>query len=210
MTSGGRAPGADAATSFPIPTLITDRLVLRGFRDEDREPFAALNADPEVMRYFVSTLDRVSSDARVDRILDHWRADGHGLWAVERREDGRFLGFTGLAKQDYLEQPEVGWRFARFAWGHGYATEAAIASLAWGFEERGYREVVSVTAVENDRSRAVMERLGMHRDPADDFLHPHIPEGHPLRRHVLYRLTHQEWAARSRPVGSRQATTEGT
>jgi len=185
----GRPPAA-----VPIPEVLTDRLVLRGFRDDDREPFAALNRDPEVMRYFVRTLDRAGSDERVDRILDQWRADGLGLWAVERRADGAFLGLTGLAKHDYLRQPEVGWRLARFAWGNGYATEAARAALDWGFGVRAIAEIVSVTAVGNGRSRAVMERLGMHRDPSDDFAHPHIPAGHPLRPHVMYRLRREEWA----------------
>jgi RimJ/RimL family protein N-acetyltransferase len=179
--------------SVTIPELLTERLRLRGFVDADREPFAGLNADPEVMRYFVRTLDRSASDARVDRILDEWRTEGHGLWAVERRADRAFLGFTGLARHDYLDQPEIGWRFARFAWGHGYATEAAGAALAWGFEVRRFEEVVSVTAVANARSRAVMERIGLHRDPADDFEHPNVPVGNPLRRHVLYRLRREEW-----------------
>jgi len=182
-------PGSASA----IPELVTDRLLLRAFGDPDREPFAALNADPVVMEHFPVTLTRAERDALVDRIVERWKADGHGLWAVERADDGAFLGFTGLARLAYLPQPEIGWRFARFAWGHGFATEAARAALAWGFGVRRLDEVVSVTTVENARSRAVMERIGLRRDPADDFLHPNLPEGHPLRPHVLYRIRREEW-----------------
>lgn len=188
-------PDPTLPRSAAVPELTTERLVLRGFRDADREPFAALNADPEVMEFFAGTLDRDASDAMIERIHDRWRTDGHGLWAVERRADGRFLGFTGIARLPWLDEPEIGWRFARFAWGEGYATEAARAALAWGFDVLAAPEIVSVTTVRNGRSRAVMERLGMHRDPADDFQHPRLPEGHPVRPHVLYRLRRDEWAA---------------
>ena len=176
-----------------IPELVTDRLLLRAFGDPDREPFAALNADPAVMEHFPATLTRAESDALVDRIAARWSSDGHGLWAVQRIEDGVFLGFTGLARLAFLPQPEIGWRFARFAWGRGYATEAARATLAWGFGVRRFDEVVSVTTVGNARSRALMERIGLRRDPADDFLHPNLPEGHPLRPHVLYRIRRETW-----------------
>jgi RimJ/RimL family protein N-acetyltransferase len=186
-----------------IPELTTERLVLRGFRDSDLAPFAAMNGDPAVMEHFPATLDRAGSDALVDRILDRWRTDGHGLWAVERRADGAFLGFTGIARLPYLPVPEIGWRFARFAWGQGFATEAARAALAFGFDTLDLSEVVSVTTVANRRSTAVMERLGMRRDRADDFLHPNLPDGHPLRPHVLYRLTREDWS-RSRSAGHRR------
>ena len=186
-------PGSAGA----IPELVTDRLLLRTFRDPDREPFAALNADPAVMEHFPTTLTRAESDALVDRILARWSSDGHGLWAIERTEDGAFLGFTGLARLAYLPQPEIGWRFARFAWGQGYATEAARAALVWGFGVRGFDEIVSVTTVGNDRSRAVMERIGLVRDSAADFLHPNLPEGHPLRPHVLYRIRREAWERRA-------------
>jgi len=181
-----------------VDELRTERLLLRAWREEDREPFAALNADPAVMEFFPSTLDRAASDALVDRIIERWRTDGHGLWAVERLADGAFLGFTGLARLDYLAQPEVGWRFGRAAWGNGYATEAAEATLRFGFETIGLPAIVSVTTVANVRSRAVMERIGMSRDPADDFDHPSIPVGHPLRPHVMYRLRREEWQRRDR------------
>jgi RimJ/RimL family protein N-acetyltransferase len=176
-----------------IPELDTDRLRLRGFTDADLEPFATMNADPEVMEHFPAALSRAESDALVERIGRRWAEDGHGLWAVERREDGTFLGFTGVARLAFLASPEVGWRFARFAWGHGYATEAARAAVAFGFRTIGLPEIVSVTTVRNERSQAVMRRLGMTRDPAADFLHPNLPQGHPQRPHVLYRLSRERW-----------------
>jgi RimJ/RimL family protein N-acetyltransferase len=175
-----------------VPRLRTARLLLRGFEEEDRESLAAMNADPRVMEHFVGTLSREASDAFVDRIAEGWRASRHGLWAVERVDDGRFLGFTGLAGQRFVAHftpaVEVGWRFASDTWGHGYATEAARAAVAYGFDVLGLDEIVSFTTVANERSRRVMERLGMTHDPADDFDHPSIPPGHRQRRHVLYRL----------------------
>jgi RimJ/RimL family protein N-acetyltransferase len=127
---------------------------------------------------------------------------GCGLWAVEREEDGAFLGFTGLSsppfEASFTPAVEVGWRFAHHAWGHGYATEAAEAALEFGFERLGLAEIVSFTTVANARSRRVMERLGMRHDPGEDFDHPRLEAGHPLRRHVLYRLAHEDWR-RHRP-----------
>ncbi len=181
------------------PTLTTERLTLRRWRDEDREPFAALNSDPEVMRFFPSPLISEQSDRLIDRFEAGFDAEGIGQWAVERREDGRFLGFTGLAAADFgavfTPAIEVGWRFARFAWGHGYATEAGQAALRFGFDVRELETILSWTAVTNLRSIAVMERLGMRRDAADDFDHPRLAPGDPLRRHVLYRLERTEWRA---------------
>ena len=181
------------------PTISTERLVLRSFSDADRAPFAAMNADPEVMAHFPSRLTGEESDAFVDRILARWETDGHGLWAVEPRDDGAFLGFVGLAAPgfDAAFTPcvEVGWRLARHAWGHGFATEAGRAALGFGFETLALDEIVSFTTVANVRSRAVMERLGMRRDRADDFDHPNLPAGHPQRPHVLYRLRRDQWRA---------------
>jgi RimJ/RimL family protein N-acetyltransferase len=181
------------------PRITTERLLLREFLDRDREPFAQLNADPRVMEHFPHALSRKESDDLVDRIGLRWTEDGVGLWAVERREDGAFLGFTGLAPPRF-EAPftpcvEIGWRLAVDAWGHGYATEAARASLRFGFEQGGLDEILSWTVPANVRSRAVMERIGMTHDPADDFDHPNIPVGSPLRRHVLYRLSRERWRA---------------
>jgi len=186
-------------TGSPVPRLETERLLLREVLDRDREPFAALNADDRVMEHFPSLLTRDESDALVDRIAQHWTEDGVGQWAVERRDDGSFLGFVGLAapsfESEFTPCVEVGWRLAVDAWGHGYATEAARASLRYGFEERGLDEILSWTTVGNARSRAVMERIGMTHDPADDFDHPNIAVGSPLRRHVLYRLSRDRWRA---------------
>lgn len=181
-----------------IPRLRTERLLLREWVDADREPFAALNADPEVMRFMSRMLDRTESDAFVDRILGHWEADGHGLWAVERLDDGSFIGFVGLTPPSFEARftpaVEIGWRLARPAWGHGFATEAARAALRFGFEELRLDQIVSFTTPANVRSRAVMERLGMTRDPSDDFDHPSLPVGHPIRPHVLYRLSRAAWS----------------
>lgn len=175
------------------PELDTDRLLLRRWRPADREPFAALNADPEVMAHFPAPLSRAQSDQMVDRIEAAFERQGYGLWALELRATGEFIGFTGLNdavfEAHFTPAVEVGWRLARSAWGFGYATEAARAALAYAFDALGLEEVVSFTAVSNTRSQAVMRRLGMTHEPADDFDHPNVPVGHPLRPHVLYRMT---------------------
>ncbi len=183
------------------PALETPRLLLRRWRPADLEPFARMNADPEVMRHFPRPLDRAGSDALVGRIEAAFEEHGYGLWAVDRREDGAFLGFTGLAiprfEAAFTPCVEVGWRFARDAWGHGYATEAAREALRFGFEEAALPEIVSCTSAGHERSRRVMERLGMHRDTGADFDYPGFPDGHPMRRHVLYRLAADEWRAQA-------------
>ncbi len=179
-----------------MPELRTERLLLRRWRGADRPPFAALNADLDVMRHFPAPLSRAESDALADAIEARLVRDGWGLWALEDAR-GRFLGFTGLATVDF-EAPfapavEIGWRLAREAWGHGHATEAARAAARFAFEELALDELVSFTAPANLRSRAVMTRLGMTHDAAGDFEHPRVPEGHPLRTHVLYRLAATTW-----------------
>jgi len=182
-----------------VPVLRTDRLLLRPWRPEDRQPFAELNADPEVMEFFVSPMTREASDAFVDRIEAGFTEHGFGVWAVELLDRGAFIGFAGLLHQTF-EAPftpafEIGYRLARPAWGQGYATEAAREAVRHGFERVGLDEIVSMTATGNVRSQAVMKKLGMTHDPADDFDHPRVPDGHPLKRHVLYRLRAEEWRA---------------
>ena len=183
------------AMTDPGPTLRTERLLLRRWRDGDRAPFAAMNADPEVTRYLGATLDRAGSDAIVDRAEAAFDAEGFGLWAVERLDDGRFIGFVGLARPSFETSftpcVEIGWRLARDAWGHGYATEGASAVRDHAFDVVGLDELLSWTTVANAPSRRVMERIGMTHDPDDDFDHPRLPVGHTLRRHVLYRLARQ-------------------
>ncbi|MEO8468847.1 MAG: GNAT family N-acetyltransferase [Chloroflexota bacterium] len=184
---------------MPVPRIQTDRLILRAFTAADRQPFAAINADLEVMTWMSRALDRLASDLFLARIQDRWAADEFGLWAIERRDDGAFLGFAGLSAPTF-DAPftpaiEVGWRLARPAWGHGYATEAGAAALKHGFEVLHLAEIVSFTAVANERSRRVMERLGMTHDPADDFDYPLVPPKHPVRRQVLYRLPSERWEA---------------
>jgi RimJ/RimL family protein N-acetyltransferase len=192
-----------ATTACPVG-LDTPRLRLRRWRDSDRDPFAALNADPAVMEHFPSALDRAASDALAARADRRFAEQGFGLWALEVRATGRFIGFTGLTSPDwdapFTPAVEVGWRLARDAWGHGYATEAARASLADGFARLPVDEIVSFTVPANRRSRRVMEALGMGHRPEDDFDHPALPVGHPLRRHVLYRLPRP--AAEIHPVRS--------
>lgn len=175
----------------------TERLVLRDWLPGDQEPFHRLNSDPQVMEFLPKPLTREESDAMISRLSLHIAEHGFGFWAVERRSDRAFLGFTGLLRPSF-EAPftpcvEIGWRFAREAWGRGYASEAARASLEFGFTKLGLGEIVSFTVPGNTRSMAVMERIGMRRDLDGDFEHPRLPEGNPLRKHVLYRLRSEDY-----------------
>ena len=185
--------------ALPHPlALETPRLLLRPWREEDREPFAALNADPQVMRYFPSTQGRVASDASIDAWQSQFAERGWSNWAVALREGGTFIGFVGLSvprrQLPFSPCVEIGWRLAAAHWGRGYATEAARASLAAGFQQLGLDEIVSFTALQNRPSRAVMERIGLC-DSGEDFDHPALAAGDPLRRHCLYRLGRADWAA---------------
>ena len=169
----------------------TPRLFLREWTDDDLPPFAALNADPEVMEHLPTT-SPADSDAMAMRIRTLMAERGYGLWAVEVRSGAPFIGFVGLAMQTFeahfTPAVEIGWRLSRAHWGKGYAIEAARAAMRFGFETLRLEQIVSMTVPANVRSRRVMERLGMKRNERDDFDHPKMPEGHRLRRHVLYRI----------------------
>jgi len=178
----------------------TKRLVLRRWRASDHEPYAALNADPVVMEHMFGLRSREQSDAHIASMEERWERLGFAQWAVEVPGVADCIGFVGLSSPafdaHFTPAVEVGWRLAREHWGHGYATEAAAASLDDGFDRLGLDEIVSFTTPRNERSQAVMRRLGMTRDPADDFDHPSVGGRHPLGRHVLYRLRADDWRAR--------------
>jgi RimJ/RimL family protein N-acetyltransferase len=176
--------------------LRTERLLLRTWRPEDREPFARMNADPRVMEFFPALQTREQSDAGVDRIAAHFARYGYGWWAVEVPGQADFIGFIGLwhptFEAHFTPCVEIGWRLAYDHWKRGYATEGARAALQLAFGQLRLDEVVSLTATINLRSRRVMEKLGMTRSDADDFDHPGVADGHPLKRHVLYRKRRQD------------------
>ncbi len=180
------------------PELATERLVLRRWRDADREPFAALNGDPEVMEHFPSLLTRGESDRMIASLETRFETRGSDCGRSRCAQPARSIGFVGLNVPSFdahfMPAVEVGWRLARPAWGHGYATEAARASLSFGFGEAGLDEIVAMTTTTNSRSQAVMERLGMSRNPTDDFDHPGVERSHRLCRHVLYRISADRWA----------------
>ncbi|MFD7500627.1 GNAT family N-acetyltransferase [Streptomyces sp. NPDC059850] len=170
--------------------LGTDRLTLRRWRDSDLAPWATMNADPEVREHLGDLLTREQSDASVARFQAEFDQRGYGWWAVEVQATGEFIGFAGLDEVDDgmpFTGVEIGWRLARSAWGHGYATEAALKALAHGFDTLGLSEILAVTTAANLRSQAVMRRIGMTRDVTDDFDDPTAPPG-PLRPNVLYRI----------------------
>jgi RimJ/RimL family protein N-acetyltransferase len=182
-----------------VAELTTQRLLLREWREEDLAPFAALNADPEVMRYFPAPLTRGQSDDLARFAQGLIAVHGWGLWAVEVRDGAPFIGFVGLNRPrfeaHFTPAIEVGWRLDRTYWGQGYATEAAAAALTFAFAELECPEVVSFTSLLNEPSMRVMRRLGMSHDADDDFDHPAVPDG-PLRRHALYRMRRQLWSSR--------------
>jgi RimJ/RimL family protein N-acetyltransferase len=170
----------------------TERLLLRRWRESDRLPFQVINADARVMDFFPEPLKSQESDALFDRAQDHFNRHGFGPLAVEHRQTKSFIGFIGLSvpafDAPFMPAVEIGWRLAFEHWGQGLATEGALAVLNYGFNGLGLKQVVSFTVPANLRSRRVMEKLGMTHDPADDFDHPNLSQGHPLRRHVLYRI----------------------
>lgn len=177
-------------------TLTTPRLTLRPWRDADVDAFAAMFDDPQVME-FLQPADRPAIEAIVGRIRAHFATHGYGWWAAELKATRDFIGFIGLTHiafaAGFTPAVEVGWRLASAHWGQGYATEGARAALACGFAQLGLAEIVSLTVPANRRSWRVMQRIGMRRDPADDFDHPRLAEGDPLRRHILYRIDRARW-----------------
>lgn len=178
-------------------TIRTKRLILRPWQESDLKPFAQLNADPRVMEYFPSVLSHKESDDLARRIIAKLEEQGWGLWAASVPDVADFIGFIGLAKPSFEARftpaVEVGWRLAFDYWGKGYATEGAQAALQYGFDHLKLDEIVSFTAVQNMRSRRIMEKISMHHDPKEDFDHPKLPKEHKLNKHVLYRLGANEW-----------------
>lgn len=178
-------------------TIKTSRLILRQWQDSDLAPFAALNADPRVREFFPGLMSREESDHSVKLASDHIARCGWGFWAASLIETGEFIGFIGLEdvyfQAHFTPAVEIGWRLAFNHWRKGYATEGAKAALKYGFETLRLDQVVSFTTIGNIRSRHVMEKIGMHYRTQDDFDHPKLPEGHPLRKHVLYRMSSHDW-----------------
>jgi RimJ/RimL family protein N-acetyltransferase len=186
--------------------LQTGRLILRGWREADLEPFAKLNRDPAVMEFFPRRLSREESGELVDRVEALFARHGFAPWAAELKQTGEFIGYIGLAvprfNAAFTPCVEIGWRLASEHWGRGLATEGARAVVEDAFGALRLGELVSFTSVGNQRSRRVMEKLGMTRKPTEDFDHPSIPEGSPLRPHVLYRLKAGDWKSALQPASS--------
>ncbi|MGI9491655.1 MAG: GNAT family N-acetyltransferase [Geminicoccaceae bacterium] len=181
-------------------SLQTERLLLRAWRDEDLEPFTALNCDPQVMRYFPRLLDRAATAKVVKKMQAHHETYSFGYWPIEVPGVAPFIGIVGLMitpfRAHFTPCIEVAWRLARPYWGQGYATEGARASLTFAFKYLPVlEEVVAFAVPDNQRSLGVMERLGMVRRQEDDFDHPALADGHPLRRHCLYRMSRERWAS---------------
>lgn len=185
------------AQSSKLARLATRRLLLRGWEPADAVEFARLNADEQVMQYLLGPVTRQHSDAQIERFHQHACAHGFGRWAVEVRGGTRFIGTVGLSFVPYAAHfgpcVELTWRLAHPHWGHGFASEAAGAAMAYGFERLGLPEIVAATVPANVRSRAVMERIGMAYDADDDFAHPLLATDHPLSQHLLYRMSREMW-----------------
>lgn len=188
-----------ADASMPLIELHTPRLVLRHWHAADLADFAILNHDEQVMRYFPGRLNRQESDALAGRIQAHIEQHGFGAWVVERRHQPGLIGILGLQRvlfdSDFTHSVEIGWRLLPAYWHQGLAGEAAQAALEFGFTQLNLPEILAFTVPANLPSQALMQRLGMQRDPAEDFLHPLLPKDHPLRLHVLYRLSKVRWLA---------------
>jgi len=180
-----------------VVELRTARLRLRAWRDDDLDAFAALSADPVVMEYLRPVDSRAASDAIAAQVRAHFARHGFGFWIVERSDSEAVIGVVGLAHvvfaAPFTPAVEIGWRLAPAQWGHGFAAEAAAAALDDGFGRLDLREIVAFTVPANRRSQRLMRRLGMSRDPHDDFDHPRVPAGHPFRRHLLYRIRRDAW-----------------
>lgn len=181
----------------PILTLESARLLMRQWRDEDLPAFAAMCADPQVMRYFPARLSRLESAALIGRIRGHFAEYGFGLWALERKDTGEFIGLTGLMHvgfdAPFVPAVEIGWRLAREHWGLGFASEAAWTALRCAFDRLALDQVVAFTTHSNLPSQKVMQAIGMHPDPLGDFEHPRLEPGDALRPHVLYRISREQW-----------------
>ena len=182
--------------------LETERLILRGWQDSDLEPFSTITADPEVRRYYPNVLTKDETRLVIERIKSHVEKEGFGLWALELRETGEMIGYTGLSKPTieahFMPCVEIGWQIAKHHWGKGYAPEAAIKALEDGFSRLNLNEIVSFTSKLNSKSIRVMEKMGMLRNPKDDYMHPLLPDGHPLKPHVLYRLPKAVWTRQTK------------
>ena len=181
-----------------MPQIETERLILREWKSEDLAPFTLMNEDPKVMEYFLSPLTEMETVAMVERIREHFTKHGFGLFACTLKETSEFMGFVGLSvptfETSFTPCVEIGWRLSCSAWGKGYATEAALAVLKFGFEECKLQEILSWTAPANARSRNVMEKIGLTQE--GNFDHPKVPEGHPFKSHVLYRMTKKQYESR--------------
>ncbi|MAZ14762.1 MAG: GNAT family N-acetyltransferase [Ahrensia sp.] len=181
-----------------MPPVLTKRLILRPWEERDRDVFYEINSDPQVMEFFPFRRDRQQSDAFFETLIVR-QNERITFSALELRETGECLGFCGLHDGDVepafpAGTVEIGWRLVTRAWGKGYATEGARAALEYGFEALGLPEIVSFAVHDNHRSTSVMERIGLSRDPERDFDHPHVPDTHPhLKRHVVYRMTAEDW-----------------
>lgn len=179
--------------------LETERLILRKWKEADLEPFCKITSDPEVRRYYPGVLTADETKALVTKVEAHFNKESFGLFALELKSTGEFIGYTGLMKPTiqahFMPCVEIGWQLSKKHWGNGYAPEAAAKALEDGFVRIGLDEIVSFTTVSNDKSIRVMQKLQMTRNPKDDYSHPALPEGHPLKPHVLFRLSKAIWTS---------------